>query len=167
MNIFVLDPDPAICASLHCDQHLHKMILESAQMLSTIICQQQPSYARYVYAPTHANHTCTRWVAEDTNNAAWLLHLMTELDNIRQSLGCDEHKSMEIAKVYLDLNPELAGCTPPESFVFAGPVFIAIRDCPITEKYQAYYRLKMLNWLVTKNPMTYKGRTVPSFLTQE
>lgn len=35
MNIFVLDPNPAIAASLHCDQHLHKMILESAQMVST------------------------------------------------------------------------------------------------------------------------------------
>ena len=25
MNIFVLDTDPSIAASYHCDQHLHKM----------------------------------------------------------------------------------------------------------------------------------------------
>jgi len=33
MNIFVLDTDPAIAASYHCDQHLHKM--KHAQWLDT------------------------------------------------------------------------------------------------------------------------------------
>ena len=30
MNTFVLDTDPKVAASYHADQHLHKMILESA-----------------------------------------------------------------------------------------------------------------------------------------
>lgn len=34
MNIFVLDTDPAIAASYHCDQHLHKMIFIFAGPLS-------------------------------------------------------------------------------------------------------------------------------------
>ena len=35
MNIFVLDTDPVEAAQLQCDKHVVKMVLESAQMLST------------------------------------------------------------------------------------------------------------------------------------
>ena len=35
MNIFHLHKDPKICAEYHCDKHVVKMILETAQMLST------------------------------------------------------------------------------------------------------------------------------------
>lgn len=36
MNIFILDKDPVKAAQLQCDAHVSKMILESAQMLSTV-----------------------------------------------------------------------------------------------------------------------------------
>ena len=35
MNIFYLDRDPKIAAEMHCDKHVVKMILESAQMMRT------------------------------------------------------------------------------------------------------------------------------------
>ena len=35
MNIFILDNDPVIAAQMQCDKHVVKMIVESAQMLST------------------------------------------------------------------------------------------------------------------------------------
>ena len=35
MNIFVIDKDPVVAAQEHCDKHVVKMIVESAQMLST------------------------------------------------------------------------------------------------------------------------------------
>ena len=35
MNIFILDKDIEKCAQYHCDKHLIKMILESAQLLCT------------------------------------------------------------------------------------------------------------------------------------
>ena len=35
MNIFVLDKDPVKAAQYQCDKHVVKMIVESAQMLST------------------------------------------------------------------------------------------------------------------------------------
>ena len=35
MNIFILHSDPEIAAKQHCDKHVCKMIVESAQMLST------------------------------------------------------------------------------------------------------------------------------------
>ena len=35
MNIFYLHSEPDQCAKWHCDQHVTKMILEYAQLLST------------------------------------------------------------------------------------------------------------------------------------
>ena len=35
MNIFYLDKDPVVSAEMSCDKHVCKMIIESAQMLST------------------------------------------------------------------------------------------------------------------------------------
>jgi hypothetical protein len=35
MNIFVLSKYPRLAAEMHCDKHCVKMILETAQMLST------------------------------------------------------------------------------------------------------------------------------------
>ena len=37
MNIFVLHLNPHIAAQMHCDQHVIKMIIESAQLLYTCI----------------------------------------------------------------------------------------------------------------------------------
>ena len=36
MNIFILDKDLQIAAQMLCDKHIPKMIIESAQMLSTV-----------------------------------------------------------------------------------------------------------------------------------
>ena len=35
MNIFYLAHNPTDCAQMHCDKHVVKMILETAQLLST------------------------------------------------------------------------------------------------------------------------------------
>ena len=35
MNIFYLDPDPKVCAEMHLDKHVVKMIIEYAQLIHT------------------------------------------------------------------------------------------------------------------------------------
>lgn len=37
MNIFYLDSDITQCARFHCDKHVVKMILESAQILCSVL----------------------------------------------------------------------------------------------------------------------------------
>ena len=37
MNIFILDEDPSVAAQYHCDKHVVKMVLETAQMLSAAL----------------------------------------------------------------------------------------------------------------------------------
>lgn len=64
MNIFILDINPVLAAQYQCDKHVVKMVLESAQILSTI--NGGP------YKPTHANHPCVAWARENSGNYAWL-----------------------------------------------------------------------------------------------
>lgn len=65
MNVFVLDTNPVIAAQMQCDKHVVKMVLETAQMLSTI--------ADGPYKPTHANHPCTKWARANRTNYNWLV----------------------------------------------------------------------------------------------
>ena len=84
MNIFVLDKNPIVAAQLQCDKHVVKMIVESAQMLSTahrMLDGQEykaPSksgkrmvkkwklknHDDVIYSAVHMGHPCTVWTME-------------------------------------------------------------------------------------------------------
>ena len=81
MNIFILDENPKIAASMHCDKHCVKMILETAQMLSTAHRVYNTPQADKVYKQAHLNHPCTVWVRESVDNYAWTYELFRELSN--------------------------------------------------------------------------------------
>lgn len=53
-----------------CDQHVVKMPIETAQMLSTAARALGMSVG---YAPTHARHPCTVWVGAALPNFEWAL----------------------------------------------------------------------------------------------
>lgn len=72
MNIFILDWDHETCARWHCDKHVVKMPLETAQMLSTV-------HHRYTgdgpYRAIHQKHPCTLWAGQTVENYRWLWRL--------------------------------------------------------------------------------------------
>ena len=68
MNIFVLDRNPIHAAQQACDQHVIKMILESAQMLCSAFPKGTAPYKR-----THYNHPCSVWARQSLENYQWLL----------------------------------------------------------------------------------------------
>ena len=76
MNIFILDTDPKTNASYHCDKHVVKMIIETAQMLCTAHWE---TGSEAPYRSTHKNHPCTKWTRENTTNYLWLCELGMEL----------------------------------------------------------------------------------------
>lgn len=77
MNIFYLDHSPAKAAQAHYDCHVRKMILESAQLLSTAWHVLLPQYAAglSIYRQTHVNHPSARWVRESGLHYSWLWDL--------------------------------------------------------------------------------------------
>ena len=70
MNIFILDRDPKIAATMLCDKHVVKMIVETAQMLCTVASKLGHDVP---YRPTHSKHPCTIWVGESVSNWNWLI----------------------------------------------------------------------------------------------
>ena len=165
MNIFALDPSPQISASYHCDQHLHKMILESAQMLSTAGHHWFPNLRPYLYKPAYKFHPCTSWVNQSKHNMAWLVVLCQELESIRLSHNHPDHSSMEIIKMISDnVNPDSWEKHTP--FPEAMPAIFKLRTSISTiEKYRLYYRWKHNQWVLDKGTgMSYKDRPVPDFM---
>jgi hypothetical protein len=97
MNIFYVDSDPEVAARNMVDRHVVKMILETAQLLSTAhrvidgeeyVGQSQSGRKakrwrlsgnadNIMYAATHINHPSAVWVRENSANYDWLYnHLL-------------------------------------------------------------------------------------------
>lgn len=78
MNIFYCDTNITACAAALDDVRLNKMILETAQLLSTAIhlCSegkiQSVDIHSKLYRITHKNHPCSKWTRESLGNYAWL-----------------------------------------------------------------------------------------------
>jgi hypothetical protein len=64
MNVFILSTNPVEAAQMQCDRHVVKMVLESAQIMSTV--------ADGPYKPTHVNHPCVVWARANRVNYNWL-----------------------------------------------------------------------------------------------
>ena len=74
MNIFALHLDPKIAANHHCDKHVVKMIVESAQMISTIF-DKYGERKSWMYKPCFQHHPCTIWAGVSRRNLIWLVDL--------------------------------------------------------------------------------------------
>lgn len=104
MNIFYLHPDPEECAKMHADKHVVKMILETAQLLSTAhrvldgvltvvittgpqnrkrampkYVMEDPALDAALYAATHVNHPSAKWARASRANYEWLHRLFAAL----------------------------------------------------------------------------------------
>lgn len=133
MNIFVLHRDPEIAASMACDRHVVKMILETAQMMCTVVA----SHGHHSpYRPTHAKHPCTIWAGESRANWNWLIDYgMALCEEYTKRYG-KVHKSQAVieycAMKHIDL-PD----TPQTPFAQAMPPQYR-NDCVVTA-YRDYY----------------------------
>jgi len=93
MNIFYLDNDPKIAAQYHCDKHVVKMILETAQLLCSAFHLQN---VEAPYRKTHVNHPSSVWARESSANFDWLLKLGFHLCNEYTSRYNKEHKTLAV-----------------------------------------------------------------------
>lgn len=134
MNIFVLDNSPKSAAEYHCDKHVVKMILETAQLLSTAH-HVTGSGSDSLYKPTHKNHPCALWVRESRQNYLWALELGQHLLEEYGKRYGRVHKTGGVMKL-LEAVPELPswGLTP-----FAQAMPEAYRKEDAVEAYRTYY----------------------------
>ena len=136
MNIFILDENIDKCAQYHCDKHIIKMILESAQLLCTAhwinkyvghiprkleskeweeVRKHKGNEPRdFPYLPTMHNHPCSIWVRESKDNYEWLWQLADALnEEYGYRYGGKSHKSMHEVIAHLpELDIPRLGLTP-------------------------------------------------------
>lgn len=153
MNIFILDLNITKCAQYHCDKHVVKMILESAQILSTV-CYKYGIQTQY--RPTHINHPCTLWAGKSISNWLWLKDLALQLnDEYKFRFNkCDDHKSATI----INQLP----CPPiPKNelteFVQAMP--LKYKNLSPVQAYRQYYiheKFKICTWKKRSTPQWFK-----------
>ena len=74
MNIFVLDKDPKISAKFHCDKHVVKMIVETAQLLSTAH-HMLGTWEDGMYKVTHSTVGTAIWARTSLANYNWLAEM--------------------------------------------------------------------------------------------
>jgi hypothetical protein len=83
MNVFFLDKDPYMAATMLCDRHLGKMQLETAQMLSTacriLLTVDQIGDTR-LYRSTHAQHPSSVWIRQTVGNLLWISKYVDGMD---------------------------------------------------------------------------------------
>ena len=76
MNIFFLSLNPREAARLHCDKHVVKMILETAQLLYSAHWVLHPEgLPENAYKLAHKNHPCSIWTRKSITNYMWLASL--------------------------------------------------------------------------------------------
>ncbi len=143
MNIFVLSEDPKLAAIMLCDKHISKMILESAQMLCSVLNERGGTTP---YKTTHLNHPCTIWTRASQENFHWLTDHAKEMNyQYRWRYGKQvNHKSWEIIKDIVRENKNIIKTLPdigPTPFAQAMPEEIRIKDNAV-QAYRNYYRTK-------------------------
>lgn len=180
MNIFFLHYIPYICSLYHCDQHVVKMILEYAQLLSTAhrvldgklhieLTSNDRKIKRYhfhpsddrentLYKATHINHPSAVWVRESISNYLWLYNLFCCL--------CDEFKT-RYNKIHLsDKKLRKILKIPPQN-IHIGPVTPIPQAMPDEYKiennsldaYRTFYifaKSKFATWNHSNTPWWYK-----------
>ena len=95
MNIFVTSPSSFKSAYWLDDKRVIKMILESAQMLSSAARSVDPD-VEGLYKTTHINHPCSIWARETQDNFEWLYLHAISLCSIYEDFSGKKHKSLEI-----------------------------------------------------------------------
>ena len=146
MNIFYLSTCPIESAQMQCDKHVVKMILETAQLLSTALHSWS---FEAPYKPTHKNHPSAVWARKSEQNFSWLSKHFEAL--------CEEytrrynriHKSSQHSAYFTALADYTKASTPPQCMP---------DDCkqPDTvQAYRQYYRIHkayMAKWKLNNTP---------------
>jgi hypothetical protein len=153
MNIFYLSRDPVLCAEMHCDKHVVKMILETAQLLSTahhMLGSTAP------YKVTHKNHPSAVWARSGRYQYRWLYELLEALSDEYTKRYGKVHltwkKCSEALREPPSGIPEIEWTDPPQCMPDeckdpAGAVVA----------YRTYYMFKRAEWLNRGIEMKWSG----------
>jgi hypothetical protein len=182
MNIFILDKNPKIAAEYHCDKHVVKMILESAQMLSTthwlqslqMFNKELSDFKRVrdskefldlnlreslkpPYKMTHVRHPCTIWTTESIENYVWHVKLLHYLCKEYTERYGRIHKTAYYIKWFVNNKPYNIPKTEMTPFKICMADEYKVSDNPV-DCYKEYYikdKSRFAKWKLGNIPQWY------------
>ena len=159
MNIFYLDKDPIIASQMMCDKHVVKMILESAQMLSTahrVLDGNEYADKQGLYKVAHKNHPSSKWVRSSVHNYMWLyIHMVSLMNEYTHRYG--KHHATE--RLWTPLSKSPSSIPVVE---FTDPPQCMPEECKGEDTVLAYQKY----YIVEKSDFaTWKRREIPTWWT--
>ena len=159
MNIFFLHTDPQWAANALCDKHVPKMLLESAQMLSTALHSHTMGISTGIYKEAYPNHPMTKWVGEIKSNFEWALENAIYIHEEYRFRFNKNHKSYDVISNIINNNysndiPEGKITTPPQCMPDE------YKDKDYVTAYRKYYQGAKKYFAKWE-----KGRSVPKWWT--
>ena len=154
MNIFVTSECPEESAKYLDDKRCVKMVLESAQILSTVLEQRM---VKAPYRSTHRQHPCVQWAMYSRENYQWLLHHFEALCKEYTARYNKIHKSQAHLDLFIDGADWLPskGRTPFVNCTRNLQLKVDYRNIkPVTVAYQLYLNVR---WDNDKREPTWYG----------
>jgi hypothetical protein len=153
MNLFLLSKNLKHCAKYHCDRHVVKMILEYAQLLSTVFWVLEPKKAEklyekgIIYKKTHINHPVSIWAREHPNNYKVIARLGVYLTREYTYRYGKIHKTTPKLLFFRKTFPKFSKCdkklsgpwNTTESPQCFGEGNDYLKDCNVIRGYRNYY----------------------------
>lgn len=169
MNLFLLDADPIESATAHCDRHVVKMVLETAQILCSAHWLCDGTIGAGWYKPTHTRHPVVQWAAEQEINYNYAYQQFAALAAEYEYRYGKTHLSWTKLGAVLKSPPWLIDATVPPSaahwkFVQCMPTKYWEGNTRTTtldkaiQSYRRYYRHDK------QHLFTWTGRVVPDWL---
>ena len=156
MNIFILDKDVKKNAQYHCDKHVVKMILETAQLLCGVHHVTAQVTDQVPYKLSHKNHPCAIWTRESLSNYLYLCELGLALcDEYTHRYG-KRHKSLQVILWCINNRPNI----PDKEFTEpakAMPEEYKVKS--VVDSYRNYYRGAKSGFT------TWKNRDIPKWFS--
>lgn len=175
MNIFYLSKDPIEAAKMSIDKHVCKMIIESAQMLSTAHRildgieyydktsngrkikrwkHSNPNLEPLLYKASHVNHPSTKWVMDNYFHYVWLYNHMCALnDEFKLRYGhTKDHMTIQKLKDVLKQPPKNIAVNK----IGTDPTPAMPDECKVpgdvVASYRKYYIMKKKPFATWKSP---------------
>lgn len=164
MNVFVLDYDMTLCATMHVDRHVTKMPTEAMQIVSTALYSlDYPLYNSWesvLYKPAYAHHPITKWASLDKRRifavALYGYAVATEFTYRYKNVHATTHKFKLVLSLLKDYNRPLNGVF--SSMPQAMPD--EYKDQSVITAYRKYYtyaKAHLHKWT---------SRTMPDFIAE-
>tara|TARA_X000001036_G_scaffold426225_1_gene453363 strand:+ start:984 stop:1475 length:492 start_codon:yes stop_codon:yes gene_type:complete len=114
MNLFFIDDDPRIAATMLGDRHVGKMLLEACQMMSTAARNHGFDGG---YAKAYEHHPMTKWVSASKQHFQWAWDHALECGAEHERRFGTYHKSMlllpTLSTAMHTVMPDVAWRNPP------------------------------------------------------